>query len=264
MAVLLRPRLRRLLRQSQQVQQTQHENNAPAMAEHLNDAIPSAQSPCARCAAKYPSCCVAEKGREQEGFPLLPEEMERIERYYTELTGRKPFFIQHPSNAEFMAIITRLFPSDAPALGEIFPANSTHFCLASRRAETQKNAEPQRDMAGSASKTKGLKGSSEEDASDNEIRDNTADMLSHKDGACVFLTPQGCLLPRDCRPYFCRIFPFWFLPNGMMTMFNPAQCLLVEECPTFIEALDAMDCQEQELRALFAQLRASLGLCPRL
>ncbi|MFP4167298.1 MAG: YkgJ family cysteine cluster protein [Desulfonatronovibrionaceae bacterium] len=47
-------------------------------------------------------------------------------------------------------------------------------------------------------------------------------------GACVFLDPNGCLLPREYRPLYCRLYPFWVY-KGKVTLFDNPNCLALQE-----------------------------------
>ncbi|XPV77438.1 MAG: zinc/iron-chelating domain-containing protein [Desulfovibrio sp.] len=47
-------------------------------------------------------------------------------------------------------------------------------------------------------------------------------------GKCPLLGDNGCLLTRESRPYYCRLFPFWIM-GGELTYFDARQCLACEE-----------------------------------
>ncbi len=72
-------------------------------------------------------------------------------------------------------------------------------------------------------------------------------------GACLFLGPQGCALPQEARPLYCRLYPFWINPHGrLMVLANP-QCLAQQNARSWREALKRLGQDEPSLRALFAR-----------
>ncbi|MGL4721791.1 MAG: hypothetical protein ACRCV3_00630 [Desulfovibrionaceae bacterium] len=73
---------------------------------------------------------------------------------------------------------------------------------------------------------------------------------------CVFLTPNGCFLPRSVRPYLCQIFPFWIFDNSNICLFG--QCALTEG-KTLEETLQENNIHPTYLYALYSLLRASWG-----
>lgn len=79
------------------------------------------------------------------------------------------------------------------------------------------------------------------------------------DGACVLLGSQGCVLPREARPFFCRIFPFW-LSGGRMTVFDYPGCLGQREFSDPGRLLVAMGLEPGSLRRLHADLCQAWGL----
>lgn len=46
-------------------------------------------------------------------------------------------------------------------------------------------------------------------------------------GRCSLLGGNGCLLPYDVRPLFCRIYPFWFI-RGELKIFKNERCLALD------------------------------------
>jgi Fe-S-cluster containining protein len=80
-------------------------------------------------------------------------------------------------------------------------------------------------------------------------------------GHCVFLGPAGCALPRSARPMYCRLFPLWSF-QGRLTWFTAQECLASEECVSLKSMLRAMRTDSDEVRALFADMCARLGLEP--
>lgn len=81
-------------------------------------------------------------------------------------------------------------------------------------------------------------------------------------GACRFLGPQGCLVPREARPYYCRLFPFW-MNAGALTVFEAPQCLAQKEHPRPGELLRVLGVSTATVRTLYGNLRLAWGLPPR-
>jgi Fe-S-cluster containining protein len=78
-------------------------------------------------------------------------------------------------------------------------------------------------------------------------------------GACVFLALSGCLLPREARPDFCRLFPFW-IARGSLVCFSDPRCLAVREERALPGLLLAFGQDRESLAALHRQLRTDWGL----
>lgn len=78
-------------------------------------------------------------------------------------------------------------------------------------------------------------------------------------GHCIFLGETGCLLERQVRPLYCRLFPLW-PQGGLLTWFAAPQCLATEECVTLSAMLGAMGMSGQEARQIFLQMCSALGL----
>ena len=87
-------------------------------------------------------------------------------------------------------------------------------------------------------------------------------LASDNEGRCLFLSAAGCTLPRETRPWYCRLFPFWFMPNGMLTMFTPDECLVYLESRSVRDAMQELGVTENELRLMFGRLRLAWGLDP--
>ena len=83
-----------------------------------------------------------------------------------------------------------------------------------------------------------------------------------KDGACVFLRDAGCSLPREVRPYYCRIFPFWVLADRI-TLFTPDDCLAIKEHPRTGHLLPAMGMSAKTVLEMHGRLRLAWGMPPR-
>jgi len=80
-------------------------------------------------------------------------------------------------------------------------------------------------------------------------------------GACRFLGPEGCEIPREVRPYYCRLFPFWVTGNTVI-FFDAPTCLVRREERTLIRMLRALDMKKADVKDLFGRLRLVWGLPP--
>jgi Fe-S-cluster containining protein len=84
--------------------------------------------------------------------------------------------------------------------------------------------------------------------------------LRVKDGGCCLLGPQGCLLPVEVRPCYCRLYPFFLTPGGRLMVLLSERCLAQEGARGWREVLARLGGSEAELRAIFAQYeQASLS-----
>lgn len=81
------------------------------------------------------------------------------------------------------------------------------------------------------------------------------------DGACVFLGQEGCLLPREARPYYCRLFPFW-ISAGAVTAFVAKGCLACSEGRTVADMLELLEMNPGKVRELHGRMRLAWGLVP--
>lgn len=73
-------------------------------------------------------------------------------------------------------------------------------------------------------------------------------------GACIFLGPQGCTLPTEARPLYCRLYPFWFTPDDRLMVLGSSTCLAQENARNWKEVLARLAQNIDELRELFARL----------
>jgi Fe-S-cluster containining protein len=80
-------------------------------------------------------------------------------------------------------------------------------------------------------------------------------------GCCRLLGPEGCTLPREARPYYCRLFPLW--PVGRTTMvFAAERCLAWREGRSLRRLLGLLQTTEKSARELHGRLRLAWGLPP--
>lgn len=80
-------------------------------------------------------------------------------------------------------------------------------------------------------------------------------------GNCAFLGPEGCTLPREVRPWYCLVFPFW-LQGGRIAIFTPSGCVAVREGRTVPGCLALMNLTARDVRRLTGRLRLAWGLPP--
>ncbi|MGE4298976.1 MAG: YkgJ family cysteine cluster protein [Desulfovibrionaceae bacterium] len=86
-------------------------------------------------------------------------------------------------------------------------------------------------------------------------------LATRDDGDCAFRGPDGCILPNEVRPTYCRIFPFWVF-GDRITLFKPAYCLAVRQARVVRALFDTMGMTEAEVRHLYGRLRLAWGLPP--
>lgn len=80
-------------------------------------------------------------------------------------------------------------------------------------------------------------------------------------GDCRFLSSEGCLLPVEYRPYYCRLYPFW-ITNGEITIFDNPACLAREEALSLGRLQAVLDTSAAAIRDLHGRLRLAWGLPP--
>lgn len=102
---------------------------------------------------------------------------------------------------------------------------------------------------------------------ENVVRELFPESQSHyrlaigKDGACRFLGASGCSIPREIRPYYCRLFPFWMVGNEVI-IFDSESCLARREARTLKRMLDNIGITRADVRDLFGRLRLAWNLPP--
>lgn len=73
-------------------------------------------------------------------------------------------------------------------------------------------------------------------------------------GVCCFLGPAGCTLPTQARPLYCRLYPFWFTPDGRLMVLGSARCLAQKNAISWKTVLKRMGEDIDRLRQLFLRL----------
>lgn len=80
-------------------------------------------------------------------------------------------------------------------------------------------------------------------------------------GACRFLGPEGCEIPQEIRPYYCRLFPFWKVGHDVIFFDSPI-CLVRREERTLTRMLHGLDTSKAVIKDLYGRLRLMWGLPP--
>ncbi|MDA3791647.1 MAG: hypothetical protein PF503_24510 [Desulfobacula sp.] len=77
--------------------------------------------------------------------------------------------------------------------------------------------------------------------------------------SCIFKEIDGCLLPDEVRPHFCRIYPFWFFEDEPQ-IFEDSNCLALENCQTIPEVLLSLGTNTEKLKQIHARIYEDWGL----
>jgi Fe-S-cluster containining protein len=86
-------------------------------------------------------------------------------------------------------------------------------------------------------------------------------LATRTDGRCVFLGEQGCGLPREARPYYCRLYPVW--RKGESLCMIDAPCLALRESRGTAHMLRTLGLSPQKVADLHSRLRMAWGLPPK-
>ncbi|WP_300456244.1 hypothetical protein [Desulfobacula sp.] len=77
--------------------------------------------------------------------------------------------------------------------------------------------------------------------------------------ACILLGKDGCRLPKDVRPHFCRIYPFWFF-DAEPQIFQDPDCLALRNSKTIPEVLLSLGTNQDTLKQIHSQICQDWGL----
>jgi Fe-S-cluster containining protein len=77
--------------------------------------------------------------------------------------------------------------------------------------------------------------------------------------SCFFKDDNGCLLPDEARPHFCRIYPFWFFGEEPL-IFQDESCLALENCGTIGEVLLSLGTNSETLKQIHSLICEDWGL----
>ncbi len=72
-------------------------------------------------------------------------------------------------------------------------------------------------------------------------------------GHCVFRGENGCRLPHEVRPWYCRLFPLW-MQGGSVVLMHPEGCRLRDVAGTPLEAMRLLGLRAPEVSLLFEAL----------
>lgn len=87
-------------------------------------------------------------------------------------------------------------------------------------------------------------------------------LATRPDGRCVFLDAMGCRLPREARPLYCQLFPFWVAFDRLATVGSRA-CLALRNGKHPAGMLDVFGLGEAWVRTLHGRLRLAWGFLPQ-
>lgn len=87
-------------------------------------------------------------------------------------------------------------------------------------------------------------------------------LATDRDGRCVLLGPTGCTLPREARPYYCRIFPLW-PDRSEVRVFSLGRCLARQEARGLAAIMRLLGETHTHINHLYGRLRLAWGLAPR-
>ena len=73
-------------------------------------------------------------------------------------------------------------------------------------------------------------------------------------GACVFLQETGCVLPREVRPAYCRLFPFW-VRKGEILHFALSDCQALRESLNLAGLRQIFTLSDQDIFELYLTIR---------
>lgn len=79
------------------------------------------------------------------------------------------------------------------------------------------------------------------------------------DGSCLFLGRTGCILPIVDRPYYCRLYPFWFI-NAVLFTFTSPKCLAMNSSSSTAGLCALFNIDPSALHTLHESLRNAWGL----
>lgn len=84
-------------------------------------------------------------------------------------------------------------------------------------------------------------------------------LATNERGDCVLLGPDGCTVPPESRPHYCRLYPFWVYA-GQLTYFRDQSCLAVRTCPSLAALTRLFNVNNKEIMDIYARLCHDWGL----
>ena len=186
-------------------------------------AAPQAAALCARCSRMGNSCCVADRKEADLFFPLSQKEWERLQPYaHLALLDDATLERQKPEEDSIRQSVANS-PEFLASMGRMFPAHVHRF----------------------------------------EVLFPTPGKHFHiavrHNGECAFLGEEGCVLPREVRPWYCLLFPIWVHGNTL-TNFVPKHCLVTQTGQYSMSICRLLGNTPEEVRRLFACLCEDWGL----
>jgi Fe-S-cluster containining protein len=73
--------------------------------------------------------------------------------------------------------------------------------------------------------------------------------LMIKDDKCIFLSDNGCILSSENRPFYCRMYPFWFNNEGLFVI--QSKTCLVQENASIHNMMLKLETTELKLMQLY-------------
>ncbi len=186
-------------------------------------AAPQAAELCARCSRMGNSCCVADRKEAHLFFPLSQKEWERLHPY------------AHLAVLDD-ATMERQKPEEDCTRQSV--ANSPEFLASMKRM-----------FPAHASRLEALF----------PLPGKHFHIAVRHNGECSFLGQEGCMLPRDVRPWYCLLFPSWVHGNTL-TNFVPDHCLVTQTGQYSMTICKLLGSSPEEVHHLFGCLCEDWGL----
>jgi Fe-S-cluster containining protein len=76
-----------------------------------------------------------------------------------------------------------------------------------------------------------------------------------ENGDCCFLGAEGCRLPQEARPLYCRLYPLFVNPHGRLMVLISGACLAQQGARSWREVMKRLGQDEAGVRELFARLQ---------
>ncbi|PID27849.1 MAG: hypothetical protein CSB55_07310 [Candidatus Cloacimonadota bacterium] len=74
--------------------------------------------------------------------------------------------------------------------------------------------------------------------------------LKIKNGQCVFLTDSGCQLSAETRPFYCKLYPFWY-SEGRLILLKSSFCLAQKDAVSIYRIMRKLGAEEDELKEIY-------------
>jgi Fe-S-cluster containining protein len=87
-------------------------------------------------------------------------------------------------------------------------------------------------------------------------------LATRPDGSCMLLGKNGCVLPREARPYYCRLFPLWVAGNAI-TVFDASRCEARGQAADAAHLMALLGLTRAKVHDLHGRLRLAWGLPPK-